>query len=200
MKVHVLHAALLLTISSLCESKDHIHLQWSICDDSPDTVRDKLGILHDEPRKNATITYYDSQPPTHAQNGLMFRTKTRKGQDISAVKVRFREKTRDVPGTASCLWNRYGHDTDYICQKQAPLNGSGLWSNEQVQLAEQQERVAWKRLVAFGPYQNPKWKLRIRGHKATFDDVAAESLHLWRLKSRFLDMGVIASIARLPST
>lgn len=182
MKVQFFCATFLLAISPLCESKDHIHLQWSICDRSPSTVRNKLGIHDDEPHKNTPISYYDTKPPTHIQNGLMFRTKTRKGQEISSIKVRFPEETRDAPVTVKCVWDRYDHGTYFTCEKQSPLNGSDLWSEEQVQFAERYGAVIWNRLVAFGPYPNPKWKLRLRGYNATFDDVAADSFHLMEIE------------------
>ncbi|QDS68980.1 hypothetical protein FKW77_009025 [Venturia effusa] len=165
------------------ESTDEIHLQWALCDQNPQIVLDKFG-WHAcrPPRKQHTITYYDSNPPAYTQQGLGLRTKTSKGQKISSVKRRFPAETSDVPQDVNCLWDRYGNDTFYTCEKRSLLDTKSPWSAEQVRFANQYQNVEWDDLTAFGPYANAKWKLKIEGHKAVFDDVATPSLHIMEIE------------------
>jgi hypothetical protein len=67
-----------------------VNLQWSICDTNSQAVLQKLG--EDgarEPYKKTPVTYYDTNPPLYVWGGLMFRTKTRRGEELSAIKVHF---------------------------------------------------------------------------------------------------------------
>ncbi|PVH92173.1 hypothetical protein DM02DRAFT_298000 [Periconia macrospinosa] len=182
MKFQAIYAIVLVAIPCLAKGKDKVHLQWSICDCNPQTVLQKLGGDSSDPYKHAPVTYYDTNPPIYTKNGLMFRTKTKKDQEVSVVKVRFAKEKWDVPDTVNCVWDRYGYKTFYTCEKQSPLNGTSLWSDEQVHFVEYYRPVAWKSLVPFGPFPNPKWKLKIKGYKATFDDVAAGPLHLMEIE------------------
>jgi hypothetical protein len=105
MKLHALLAILfLLTVpSSLAKTKDKVNLQWSICDSNTEIVLQKLSKDGGDPDKLDPITYYDTNPPVYTPQGFMFRTKTRAGQEISLVKVRFAKETSNVPHTVACL-------------------------------------------------------------------------------------------------
>ncbi|RDW76907.1 uncharacterized protein DSM5745_06899 [Aspergillus mulundensis] len=178
---------LLVPSSCLPKRKDQASLQWSICDTDPEAVLAKLGHVARDPDKLDPITYYDAYPPRYTPNGLMFRTKVRGGQEISVVKVQLatEEGKPRVPDHAElCRWDHYGDDITFVCKRQAPVNGTHLWSAEQRQFAEEiQNDVAWENLVGYGLYSNPKWKkLRIEGYEAVLDDVTVQSLHLMELE------------------
>lgn len=166
--------------------KEQFNLQWAICEPNPRDVLAKLGEGTANPYRHSPITYFDTDPPTYATQGLMFRTKTSKGEDVSLVKVRFREENVDVPSWVRCLWNRYGDDIAYTCERRCPLhrNTSTVWCNEQVRFVELYQSVDWKEMAAFGPYEDYKWKLKIGGYKVKFDDVAAGDLHLMEIEAQ----------------
>lgn len=183
------------------------NLQWSICDTNPQTVLQKLGedSTH-EPYKKTPVTYYDTNPPYYFRSGLMFRTKTRRGEELSAVKAHFDPRTLDgldkvfvdneahirrtVPETPErflCVWDRYGNDTAFTCQIQSIMVGRNvLWTDEQIRFAERCQDTIWEDLVGFGPNLNPKWRMNIAGYRAVFDDVQAGSLHLMELEVKVL--------------
>ncbi|KAK2601905.1 hypothetical protein QQS21_004496 [Conoideocrella luteorostrata] len=184
MQVIILFFALVLV-----SAKKKVSLQWAICDPSPQHTLVKLGLdAATPPYKENPITYYDEHPPIYISSGLMFRTKTNKGQPLSTVKVGFDEETSDIPDFVECTWNTYGDNRPtYTCEKRCPLNQispGDLWCGEQVQFAQRYGHVDWASLRAYGPYQNAKWKVRIEGHKAKFDDVVAGGLHLMEIETK----------------
>ncbi len=178
----------LLCSLSLVVAKEKASLQWAICDSSPQDTLVKLGLASTTPPyKENPVTYYDEQPPAHIYSGLMFRTKTNKGQPLSVVKVRFEDQTSDVPDFVECGWNTYGDNAPtYTCEKRCPLDSppKKIWKDKQVQFAQRYEDVDWAALHAFGPYMNPKWKIRVDGYKAKFDDVRADGLHLMEIEAK----------------
>ncbi|KAE8157122.1 hypothetical protein BDV40DRAFT_59643 [Aspergillus tamarii] len=182
MKSSIYYAVLLLAAPLVTAKK--ANLQWAICDPDPQTVLQKLGLGTPDPYKENPITYYDTNPPVYASDGLMFRTKTSKGENISTVKVRFQQETSDVPDLAECVWDRYGENPTYTCEKRCPLQEPNIWCDQQIELAEHYEEVNWEELINYGPYPNAKWKVRIKGYKAKFDDVAAGSLHLMEIEAK----------------
>lgn len=185
MKLHTLYTILLLA-TPFATAKEKISLQWALCDPNPQEVLQKLGLGTSPPYKENPITYYDTQPPVYISENLMFRTKTNKGQPLSAVKARFDKETLDVPDFVECAWDRYGDEPTYTCEKRCPLDPTAttVWCDEQVRFAERYEDIDWSGLTAYGPYQNAKWKVRVEGYKAKFDDVAAGSLHLMEIEAK----------------
>ncbi|KAJ5771439.1 uncharacterized protein N7511_003490 [Penicillium nucicola] len=172
----------ILLISRFTYAKEKISLQWAICDPSPQDTLEKLGHDAIPPYKENPITYYDESPPIHISSGLMFRTKTNKGQPLSTVKVRFPRAVSDVPDFVDCSWNQYGTNLpSFTCEKRCPLD-SAVWQEEQVQFAERYQTVEWNALRPYGPYQNGKWKLCIEEYKVKFDDVVAGDLHLMEIE------------------
>ncbi|KAM0200148.1 hypothetical protein ACHAQI_011756 [Fusarium lateritium] len=143
-------------------SDEEIHLQWSLCDRDGEAVLAKLGEEVRAPYKRNPITYFDTIPPTHAQQGVMFRTKTNKGKPFSVIKVRFDEKPGRTPPGADCT--------------------EELWSDDQVRFAEKYDDIDWDGLVPYGPFPDGKWKLKVLGHKAKLDDVVADELHLMEIE------------------
>ncbi|KAF1809460.1 hypothetical protein P152DRAFT_494329 [Eremomyces bilateralis CBS 781.70] len=180
----------LVTVATCTKAKESVHLQWSLCDPHPKIVLEKLGHKGSKPYKENPVTYYDTEMPRYTENGVMFRTKMSKRtmiskrQKISSVKVRFDEDETAIRDKAHCVWDQYGNSTFYTCERRSPLHRKSLWSDDQVAFVEQFQRVAWADLVPFGPYQNPKWKLRIKGFKAVFDDVKALPHHLMEIEMK----------------
>ncbi|KAL9046184.1 MAG: hypothetical protein Q9214_000920, partial [Letrouitia sp. 1 TL-2023] len=118
--------------------------------------------------------------------GLAFRTKLHKHIPISLVKARFANET-NVPKGARCKWDRYGNRTWFTCGVSSPLTeGKALWSAEQVAFASRYFSVQWDRLVSYGPFLDPKWKISIVGRKAVFDSVetviAGRAVHLMEVE------------------
>jgi hypothetical protein len=211
MQRHLFHAFALFALGSLGK-EIKCNLQWSICDADPQTVLQKLGEDGTrEPYKKNPVTYYDTDPPSYSWDGLMFCTKTRRGQELSAVKVCLEPRTSDAPedlfrneeappveghfnGTALdsherflCVWDRYGNDSSFACQIQSLLAGrTELWTDEQIRFAERCQSVIWEDLIGFGPNPNPKWRLNILGHKAVFDDVQVGPFHLMELEVKII--------------
>jgi hypothetical protein len=165
-----------------------VDLQWALCDKDAQTVLRKLGKAHKIPYKANPITYYDTWPPSYTAKGLGFRTKIKKhdpGYPISLVKARFGEQTDNVPPAVDCVWDRYGNITYFTCALLHLLPDEteyNTWSDGQIYFAERYQEVRWDDLEAFGPFMNPKWKLKIKGHHAVFDDVMASDLHLMEIE------------------
>lgn len=177
-----------LLTSSSCwplSTKDQVSLQWSICDASPHAVLKKLGVVPHNPDKLDPITYYDTFPPVYTPRGLMLRTKTRGGREISVVKVRFTTPESRTRHTSNvCRWDRYGNETAFVCKQQDYVGPNHIWSDKQRQLAEEHQRpILWEKLVGYGPYLNPKWKtLRVGDRDAVLDSVIVGSMHLMELE------------------
>jgi hypothetical protein len=141
--LYQLFIAFSLSVPCSLGKETQVNLQWSICDKNPQTVLQKLGedSTH-EPYKKTPVTYYDTNPPSYFGSGLMFRTKTRRGEELSAVKAHFNSRTlsalervfadeeahssRTIPETPErfvCVWDQYGNDTSFNCQIQSAMAG-----------------------------------------------------------------------------
>ncbi|CAO3636177.1 unnamed protein product [Cunninghamella blakesleeana] len=165
---------------SLCKPKDLISLEWSVCDLNPETVLEKLGKKDIEPYKITPISYFDTDPPSCINHGLMFRKKIKSKQEVTVVKKKFMDDSIKAPD-ADCVWSRYGSHSNFVCMIRSPLNGTTIWSNKQIRFVEGvYSKIHWNQLVEYGPYINPKWKsIKIHGYKVVFDDVIInDSLHL----------------------
>jgi hypothetical protein len=163
-------------------AEESIHLQWSLCDSDPDVVLEKLGKGGLQPYKVNPVTYYDSELPSHTEDGIMFRTKTKKHHNISAVKVRFPGETNQASDGVNCVWDRYGNQTYFTCEMDSPFEVKKPWSNSQVEYVHKYRQVAWDDLTPFGPYWNPKWKLMLNGYRAVFDTVEAQPHHMMEIE------------------
>jgi hypothetical protein len=74
----------------------NINLQWSICDIDPQAVRQKLG--EDGPvSRIKRLLSLTTIPILHVCLGLMFRTKTRGGEELPAVEVHFGLRISNAP-------------------------------------------------------------------------------------------------------
>jgi hypothetical protein len=170
-------------LPAAARADDVIDLQWSICDATPAAALQKLGLDPSAPGKKKQVTYYESRTAPYAPLGLSFRTKGKPDKLESSVKVRFPDRRSGLPPEADCSWDRYGAAETYTCEETNALDGSGAspWSAAQKGFVAGYQTVDWSALSAFGPYENPKWKLKVAGRKAVFDTVEAEGLHLMEL-------------------
>lgn len=128
------------------------------------TILQKLGENGTrESYKKTPITYYNTNPPSYSLGGLMFRTKTRRGEELSAVKAYFNARTldtregffrdkdahinrteSDTPERFLCVWDGYGNDTPFTCQMQSLLAGrKELWTDEQIRFVKSCQNVIW---------------------------------------------------------
>jgi hypothetical protein len=178
MKIPVL--ALLALAPFAAQAKDAISLEWSICDDPAHelTALGEPGV----PGKNQVINYYDTARPVYAQQGIFFRAKAAGGETDSEVKVRLAQVT-PVPQGVDCTWERYGAQVTYTCGLESPVQAqASMWAQDQIGFVDQFVRVDWPVLVAFGPYQNPKWAVNVNGQSGVLDTVDVQSLHLMELE------------------
>ncbi|PKY07645.1 hypothetical protein P168DRAFT_288093 [Aspergillus campestris IBT 28561] len=194
----------LLTITTLLATttaKEKISLQWAICNPNPQDVLPQLGLsANTPPYKENPITYYDAQPPRHIAHGLMFRTKTNKGHPLSTVKAPLPGDV-EAPGFVECAWASYGENpATYTCEKRCPRDGDGdedeedyeaeggLWCPEQMEFVKSvaPDPVEWSALAPYGPFANAKWKVKVDGVKAKFDDVVVpeHGLHLMEIETK----------------
>ncbi|PLN80633.1 hypothetical protein BDW42DRAFT_194302 [Aspergillus taichungensis] len=196
-------------LATTANGEEKISLQWAICDPSPQDVLPKLGFPENTPPyKENPITYYDAQPPRHIAHGLMFRTKTNKGVPLSTVKAPLPGGV-EAPDFVECAWASYGENpVIYTCEKRCPRGGDGdgdedgedeenyedeasedgLWCPEQVEFVKSVAAapVEWSALVPYGPFANGKWKVKVDGVKAKFDDVVVpeHGLHLMEIEAK----------------
>lgn len=96
----------------------------------PGSRAPEVGEGSSDPYKQNSIVYYDTKPPTHVQQGVMFHTKIRKGRKISLIKIRFNKETRNVSHARDCMWDRYGRHTFYTCEQRSSIRGMRLWSKK----------------------------------------------------------------------
>jgi hypothetical protein len=158
-------------------------LEWSICDSSPESVLQKLAVSDADPSKSVEATYYDSNPPTYVQQGIEFRTKLKKNENESLVKIRLPGGPASATAGDDCQWERYGSNEVYACQAQSDADqGETPWSPDQTAFASRYASVNWNSLVAFGPYANPKWLVNIAGQNGVFDSVETPVAHLMELE------------------
>lgn len=183
MKTLAALAALLLLLPAAARAEDAVDLQWSLCGASPDAVLGRLGADAAEKGKKGVVTYYDANPPVYEALGVSLRTKGKPGELESSVKVRFSGPQSGLPAETDCSWDRYGDAQTYTCEVSDALDGARAapWTDAQKRFVDAYHRVNWSTLAAFGPYANPKWKLKFLGYKAVFDTVEAGSLHLMEL-------------------
>lgn len=61
----------------------------------------------------------------------------------------------------------------FTCGVPSPLvEGQPVWSDAQIKFATRYHpEIQWDRLVPYGPFLNPKWKIRIKDRIAVFDSV-----------------------------
>lgn len=176
-----LFAAVAVLNSCPAMADDTVNLQWSICDSSPQVVLQKFGSSKTSSDKEEVITYYDTNPPTFDPRGIAFRTKS--SDQSSLIKIHFDQVPSNVPASANCLWERYGNQEKYVCEIDNDLSGSSPWSADQLSFVGQYQAVNTSALVAFGPYNNPKWKIKFGGGlKGTFDTVEAQQQHIMELE------------------
>jgi hypothetical protein len=178
-------AAVLLLSSSFSAfaADDAVHLQWSICDTSPELVLQKLGQNPKSPDKEEQITYYETNPPVYTQQGLSFRTKAKKGKFKSEVKVRFEANPGNLQDGLECSWDRYGSKTTYSCAlAETNVDSDTLWTDAEKSFVNRYHVVDFTSLVAFGPFDNPKWNISVDGVDGVFDTVDANSQHLMEVE------------------
>jgi hypothetical protein len=170
MKPPGLFTIIILTVVAVATAQattEEVSLQYSICGADPFQVLQSLGQHSKPPFKRNPITYFDLKERTYTTQGFMFRRKINKHIEISAVKVRFENKTLvDVPENlnVSCEWDRYGERSWYTCQRRDPLAeiAHGLWSDAQRAFVEHYcDDIAWDELVPYGPFWNTKWKVDV---------------------------------------
>lgn len=168
------------------------------------------------PYKENPIAYYDAQPPRHIAHGLMFRTKTNKGVPLSTVKAPLPEGVEAPDFVECTWASYGENPATYTCEKRCPrvedgdIDGDGdgeddeddeddgydrddegvtsLWCPEQVEFVESvaPTPVEWSTLVPYGPFANGKWKVKVDGVKAKFDDVVVpeHGLHLMEIEAK----------------
>jgi hypothetical protein len=150
--------SLLLSLSTLASTSPETELQWAICDSRSGLEIMKLLAKSSFIKQETQVTYFESSRIEYLAKGLSFRRKKGK-KDISVVKVRtpaFNTEANKI----QCERDRYGDEELESCKLEHEITGREVFSQDQKKFVEQEARVDWSGLKAFGPHPTLEYTWR----------------------------------------
>lgn len=153
-------------------SNEFTEIQWSICENNPRLVIQKLN-FPSQKATESTITYFDLPKPYYYKEGLSFRIKKKNSNLQSVVKVR---NPAEFNEGSECEWDKYGSDEHFTCKiTEQNIEENHPWTPVQKSFASERGAVDWRDLTEYGPYPVLSWQGSFSGIKLELESLRVDS-------------------------